>query len=198
MDEAKIKKAFAKKLAYYRKSAGLTQFDLAEKINYSDKSVSKWERGEGVPDIFVMSRIAELFSVKIDDLINEKRPERPIDIVRNHGLITLIAVGIVFFVAAIVFSVLSLVGVSGFPLWHCFIYALPAAAVVLIVFTSMWWGKLALAVSISTLLWTTFLSFLITFDVKELMSLVVAAAVMQVLIILFFMIKFKRKKTKDI
>ncbi len=194
MDESKIKESFAKKLAYYRKSAGMTQFDLAEKLNYSDKSVSKWERGEGVPDIFVLSRIAELFSVKVDDLINEKRPERPIDIVRNHGLITLIAVGIVFFVAAIAFSVLSLVGIEGFPLWLCFIYALPVSAIVLIVFTSMWWGKFALAASISALLWTVLLSFRLTFDVNKFTTLFVAAAVMQLLIILFFMIKFKRKK----
>ena len=43
----------AKNLAYYRKASGLTQLELAEKFNYSDKSVSKWERGEGFPDVFV-------------------------------------------------------------------------------------------------------------------------------------------------
>ncbi len=194
MDEQKIKSAFAQKLTHYRKSAGLTQSQLAEKLNYSDKAVSKWERGESVPDIFVLSQIAELFSVRVDDLVNEKVPERPIDIVRNHKLITLISVGLVFFVAAIVFATLSVVNFTGIPLWYCFVYALPVASIVLIVFTSMWWGKAKLAFSISALLWTLLLSFILTFDTLKAATYVFAVVIMQIIVILFFMIRFKRNK----
>lgn len=194
LDENKIKASFAGKLAHYRKSAGLTQSQLAEKLNYSDKAVSKWERGESVPDVFVLSQIAELFSVRVDDLINEKVPERPIDIVRNHGLITLISVGLVFFIAAIVFSTLGVVGFAGFPLWMCFIYAMPVASIVLIVFTAMWWGKIKLALSISSLLWTLLLCFLLSFDTLKVATYVVAVLIMQIIVVLFFMIRFKRNK----
>ena len=194
LDEQKITSAFAQKLAHYRKSAGLTQSQLAEKLNYSDKAVSKWERGESVPDIFVLSQIAELFSVRVDDLVNEKVPERPIDIVRNHGLITLISVGLVFFVAAIVFATLSVVNFASFPLWYCFIYALPVASIVLIVFTAMWWGKAKLAFSISALLWTLLLCFILTFDTMKAATYAFSVLIMQIIVILFFMIRFKRNK----
>ena len=45
----------ADNIAYYRKKMALTQLELAEKLNYSDKSISKWERAEGVPDILAKS-----------------------------------------------------------------------------------------------------------------------------------------------
>ncbi len=194
MDEQKIKQAFAEKLAYYRKSAGLTQSQLAEQLNYSDKSVSKWERAEGVPDIFVLSKIAELFSVRVDDLINEKVPKRPIDIVRNHRIITFIAAGLVMFVAAIVFGTLSVVGFNLFSPWLCFVFALPAAAVVYIVFAALWWGKLHLAISISSLLWTLLLCFSLVFGFEKTVTFTVAVLAMQILLVLFFMIKFGKKK----
>ena len=53
----------AKNLAYYRKASGLTQLELAEKFNYSDKSVSKWERGEGFPDVFVLKSLADFYGI---------------------------------------------------------------------------------------------------------------------------------------
>ena len=57
----------AKNLAYYRKASGLTQLELADKFNYSDKSVSKWERGEGFPDIFVLKSLADFYGITVDD-----------------------------------------------------------------------------------------------------------------------------------
>ena len=54
MDEQKFKNTVAENIAHYRKAAGLTQGALAAKINYTDKSVSKWERGDGLPDVFVI------------------------------------------------------------------------------------------------------------------------------------------------
>ena len=47
----------------------LTQIELAEKINYSDKAVSKWERGESIPDVSVLLELSKLFGVSIDFLV---------------------------------------------------------------------------------------------------------------------------------
>ncbi len=60
------------RIAEERKRAGFTQAGLAEKLGYSDKSVSKWERGDGVPDIFCLKRMAELFGVTVDSLLTEQ------------------------------------------------------------------------------------------------------------------------------
>ena len=48
-----MRKTIAGNIAKYRKQLGMTQIDLSEKINYSDKSISKWERGDGIPDVEV-------------------------------------------------------------------------------------------------------------------------------------------------
>ena len=52
MDDLKL--TVARDLADCRRAAGLTQLQLAEKLNYSDKAVSKWERGESLPDVAVL------------------------------------------------------------------------------------------------------------------------------------------------
>ena len=194
MDEKQIKETFAEKLAYYRKSCGLTQSQLAEQLNYSDKSVSKWERGEGMPDIFVLSQIAELFSVRVDDLINEKAPERPVDILRNRLRITTISIGLVWFAAAVVFATLGALDFSGFSPWLSFVFAMPISAIVAIVFSALWGGKKQLGISISILLWTTGICLVAVFGPKKVLLYFVSLAVLQILVILFFNIRFGRKK----
>ena len=58
--------ALAANLVRFRKAAGLTQLELAEKLMYSNKTVSKWERGESVPDIFTLKSIAEIYGVTVN------------------------------------------------------------------------------------------------------------------------------------
>ena len=69
MNDEKIKKQLGVNIAAYRKKLGLTQAGLAEKLNYSDKAVSKWERAESVPDVLTMVQLAELFDVTVNDLL---------------------------------------------------------------------------------------------------------------------------------
>lgn len=60
------------RIAEERKKAGFTQAGLAERLGYSDKSISKWERGDGIPDVFCLKRMAELFGVTVDSLLTEE------------------------------------------------------------------------------------------------------------------------------
>ena len=64
-----LKTIIKENLIKYRKSAGLTQAQLAAKLGYSDKTISKWEREEGVPDIYILKEIADLYGVTVNDLI---------------------------------------------------------------------------------------------------------------------------------
>lgn len=66
-----IKSIFAKNLIQLRKQMKITQVEFAEKINYSDKAVSKWERGESIPDVAVLKSIGDFFGVTIDFLVTE-------------------------------------------------------------------------------------------------------------------------------
>ena len=69
MDGEKLKYQIGANIAAYRKRAGLTQAGLAEKLNYSDKAVSKWERGESVPDVLTLAMLAEQFQLTVNDLL---------------------------------------------------------------------------------------------------------------------------------
>ena len=162
-----IKVIIAKNIVAYRTSLGITQIELAEKLNYSDKSVSKWERALGVPDILVLKEMAELFGVKVDDLITphensekivlpDKRSKRA-----KRVLITLMSTGLVWLVATIVYVILGLIGLEG--IWRVFVYALPATMVVFTVFSALWGNRVYLTVSVSLLIWTVIASIYITF-----------------------------------
>ena len=63
--EEQLRMQIAENIAYYRKQNGDTQAELAEKLNYSDKSVSKWERGDGTPDIYILAKIAALYKITV-------------------------------------------------------------------------------------------------------------------------------------
>ena len=129
-----LKKIIAKNIAELRKSAEMTQIDLAEKLNYSDKAVSKWERGESLPDIAVLKKIAELFSVSIDYLTEEthlnkndikiKRNKRKI---KNHGFATGIAILIVWLVATLIFVILESVPLDTYMHYIAYVYAVPVS-----------------------------------------------------------------------
>ena len=69
MDDATLGNQIGSNIAAYRKQAGLTQAGLAEKLNYSDKAVSKWERGESVPDVMTLVQLAELFRIPVGELL---------------------------------------------------------------------------------------------------------------------------------
>ena len=69
MDGEKLKLQIGSNIANYRKGSGLTQAGLAEKLNYSDKAVSKWERGESMPDVTTLVQLAEQFGITVNDLL---------------------------------------------------------------------------------------------------------------------------------
>ena len=69
MEIDKLKLQIGTNISLYRKKAGLTQAGLAEKLNYSDKAVSKWERGESIPDVLTLAMLAECFEITVNDLL---------------------------------------------------------------------------------------------------------------------------------
>ena len=96
----------AENLVYYRKKAKLTQSELANKLNYSDKSVSKWERAEGVPDIYILNQLAKLYGLSVNDFLTTRKKEKVANLFVSRLLITLLSVGMVWFVSTFVFCLL--------------------------------------------------------------------------------------------
>ncbi len=170
MEDEILKYNISTNIVKYRKQLGLTQYDMAEKLNYSDKAVSKWERGDALPDVLILNKIAKLFNVSIDVLISDPDAEvklPPTKKKKNNPLvITLLSVGIVWLTATVLFVMLNIFDLLSGYTWLSFIYAIPVSMIVTIVFSAIWGKKRIFTyLSISILIWSLLLSIFLTFYV---------------------------------
>ncbi|MBQ7913282.1 MAG: helix-turn-helix transcriptional regulator [Clostridia bacterium] len=162
-NNSEINKIIAKNLVFYRKEAGLTQAELAEKINYSDKSVSKWESANGAPDVYTLMQLAELYGVTLNDLVRTDEPEKKEKRPRNSRVwIMLLSSGIVWLVATCFFITMQLLMPNAAHWWLSFLYAVAANAIVLIVFSGMWKYKMVHFTAITSLIWSALTSIFLT------------------------------------
>jgi len=176
MDGETLKNTIGSNISNYRKQAGLTQAGLAEKLNYSDKAISKWERGESIPDVLTLLQLSELFGIGVNDLladpnalpgnpgtlekamtqVSEKALKRKAD----KSIIQRLCSTLVWFVALLVFVVISSLGIP--KSWLTFFYAIPANAIVLLSLRSAWrdfrWNQAL----ISIIVWGSLLSIYLT------------------------------------
>ena len=148
-----------KNLQALRKKNGLTQSQIAEKFNYSDKAVSKWENGESLPPIDVFYKLAKFYNVNIDFIVSEReikpREIEKINTKKIYRYITLLSVLSVWLAALITFVFLHIF--SGVWYWRCFIWAVPISFIVGIVFDSMWGRCKWLFLLITGLVWSLLL-----------------------------------------
>ena len=153
-----LKPIFAHNLSTLRKKKGWTQLELAERLNYSDKAVSKWERGESLPDVVILKQISELFEVTVDYLLVRDHDTGTVPISkrkrRNRAMITGISCVTVWLIATIVFFSLGFVESVTAWSWIVFLAALPICCIVLLVFSALWWGKKWLFSTVSVLVWS--------------------------------------------
>ena len=182
-DEATLRKTVAKNIAQYRKAHHDTQLDLATKLNYSDKSVSKWERGESLPDVYILSQIAERYGVSVSALIGEIQPPKESK-PHYHMFILLLSLALTMAVATLLFSMFMICKVD-YPAWMFFVYALPVCSIICIVFTSLWWGILWQGISVSALIWTLGLSLYLSFELENVSLIFLVCAALQVLTLLW-------------
>ena len=155
-----IKSAIAANIQELRKEKKMTQSELAALVNYTDKAVSKWERGESIPDIIALKQIADTFSVTVDYLLTlehteykKAKKERKVRRRFNRKIITYISVVLVWLVATFIFVNIDLFAKSSMN-WLVFVYAVPASAVVALIFNSIWGNKRINYLIISVLLWS--------------------------------------------
>ena len=133
MELSELKLICASNLIRLRTAAGLTQAELGAKLNYSDKSVSKWERGEAIPDAWVLTRLAEIFDVTVDYILSshdawvppaDEEDDSP---QYSRGMIDAVAIVGVWTMALTGFVVLWWIG---HIYWQAFFVGLTASAIV--------------------------------------------------------------------
>ena len=174
MAEDKLRFHIGINIATARKEAGLTQAGLAQQINYTDKAVSKWERGESTPDVATLVQLSKLFGISVNDLLKDPDalPEeispvsKAIDRVSqkalkhpaNKNTILGLCTCLVWFVTVLVYVILSYSPVADRFNHLAFAYAIPINAIVALSLRSAWhdfrWHQLL----ISGIAWGSLLS----------------------------------------
>ena len=186
--ENNVKKTIAKNLVELRKSRKFTQQELAARLNYSDKAISRWEHAETLPDIETLCKVCDIYGVKFEYLLQEQQPtgsKNPYVLRKkspNKLIISMLAVVVVWLLACIVFSYADTFG--GKNLWTVFIWALPTSGIVLWVFNRMWGTRLMSAFISSFVAWTLILSVYLQFLTYNIWMLFIVGAPIQLLIIL--------------
>lgn len=157
-----VKETIAKNLAELRKAHKMTQSALAEKLNYSDKAISRWEHAETLPDIETLCHICEIYGVSFEYLLKkepaeiEYLPEKEKTRSRRI-LICLIALSTVWLTAILLFT--SIGTLIGSYVWHIFIWAVPASAITVEICNLIWWRKrFCTAMTVSITVWSVILA----------------------------------------
>ncbi len=139
-----LKLIIAGNIIKLRTDAGMTQSDLGERLNYSDKSVSKWERAESLPDANVLKQLGEIFGVSVDFLMNthtEWEPKKKADeekkiVSVNFKVLTTIALTGVWSLALFLFILLWIV--IDIRYWIVFAGTLPVSILTHLILNSVW------------------------------------------------------------
>ena len=197
-----LKSTIAKNLIALRTKAKLTQLQLAEMLNYSDKAVSKWERGEAVPDLRVLLRLSEIYGVSVDEIVKAEslepqiQPKKKISGIR--GFIVAMASILVWFVAMGVFMIFYFITPTEEYAYLTFVVAPLPMAIVWMVFSAIWGNRVTNALSASSILWSCVLICAIFVDTfaqfDKMFILYIVAGVFELLIILWFSYRWFKNK----
>lgn len=199
-----LKLIIAKNIATLRKQCEMTQFELAEKLNYSDKAISKWERGESIPDVTILKQIADLFSVTVDYLLESEHPvkKKLIDFQGikklNRKFITGMSIVLVWSIALLLFVILDIF--KDYMMgrhYIVFLFAVPSMFIVWLVMNSVWFNVRRNFLIISLLVWSILATIhlsLLTFAGYNLYKVYLLGIPAQIIIILWSRIKRKPQR----
>ncbi|MGN1259304.1 MAG: helix-turn-helix domain-containing protein [Christensenellales bacterium] len=196
-----LKKIIASNIINLRKENNLTQAEFATKLNYTDKAISKWERGESVPSIDILKKIADMFGVTVDFLLHEgstKEKEQyilPQDNRSNKIIITLLGVSIVWIVVTIIYVYMKIF--ANVAEWRLFLWAVPLSCLVLQIFNFLWGKKLFSLYILSIFVWSLLTCLYLQFITYQIWLIFVIGVPIQIAIILWSNLKPINKQHKN-
>ena len=166
---SEVKQIIGINLTELRKKKHLTQAELAAKLNYSDKAISKWEHGDAVPSIENLLEICNFYGITLDQLVNENTKNlKPKDEEKqnkvNKLVVTLLSFFTVWTLGTIIYVFLNLLLIQNE--WLVFIWCVPFSAIVLIVFNGIWGKRKYSFFLVTILIWSVITSVYLTFLVK--------------------------------
>ena len=196
-----IKQIIAKNLSTLRKKNNMTQNELAEKLNYSDNAVSRWEHAEVPPSIETLQQIAEVFNVSLSSLIEDNAIKQVEFSVKrqliNKLAIAIISAGLVWFIATIIFVSAQLIW--SYTFWQIFVWSLPIVSLVMLPFHRYLGGHVYKFTTLTVFIWTVLAAiFLQFYHLTPWLWLVFLIGVpIQVILSVWAFVKPKPKKQKN-
>lgn len=194
--EKDTSKVVSSNLTKLRKRKKLTQLELANKFNFSDKTISKWESGESLPNIDVLCKLAEFYDVTLNDLVNpdfEVEKQRKKDEgFSNKIAIASLAVSIIWFVVTIIFVYVKIL--TGYSIWTLFVWAVPFSAILSLIFNAIWGTRKAKFILLSVFLWTLLVALYLQTIVYNIWPIFILGVPSQITIVLWSRLKHKNKK----
>ena len=190
-----INKIIGENISKYRKQLDLTQIEFAEQLNYTDKAISKWERGESIPDVKVLLQICDIFGISMNDLCYEKNTVKTEIMVPSKKLkrfyISILSVGLCWLVATIAFTMLLVFAPAISKKWLTFIYAIPVSGIILTVLNSKWGKRIWNCLFVSIIIWGVLLSICLSIDSSTINWLYLIGIPLELLTIIWFFFKAK-------
>ena len=186
-----LKDIVSKNIIYLRTNNKMTQLELGNVLSYSDKAVSKWERGEAVPDAYVLLKLSSLFHVSVDYLLSnhtEKELKAITSYKFDRRVISLISFLSVWTLAIIIFAILEFLGSTQLLV---FVYTLPVSLILMIVLTAIWGKRKTNMYYISILVWSILGALYFTFLQYNWWFLFVIGLPAQILVLLSFRIRIR-------
>lgn len=188
-----LNEIISKNIILLRKSAKMTQADLAKKLSYSNKMVSKWENGDIIPSVEILISIAKIFNVTLDSLVNpmEENSKTEEKQSSNKLIISLLAIVPVWILATTIFVYANII--DGFNVWTVFLWAIPISCIIGLIFYSLWGKRKLNYVILSVFLWSFITCFYLQFIKFNLFPLYLLGIPLQISIILWSKLKSKKK-----
>lgn len=190
-----IKQIIAKNLVALRKKSGFTQNELAQKLNYSDNAVSRWERGELAPSVEVLQNIAEVYGVDIEVLVKENATEIIDKNAKNQNINKLATILLIVSIIWCVVSVIYIYSykIFNFNMWNIFCWAVPVSCLILLAFNENWGKYTYKFVILSVFVWTTLACFYLQFLSYNLWLIFIIGIPAQIALVIWAYIKPKTK-----
>ena len=182
----------------------MTQAELAERLNYTDKAVSKWERGESVPDVAVLKTLASLFGVTVDYLLEENHEVAPTDVLKsrrttkNRGFITGMSIILLWLLTTLAYIMFEYLGPDTFAHWLVFVYAVPASALLWLVFNSIWFERRRNFLIISLLMWSALAAVLVSFLAWDINGMLIPTLGIPGQLIIWLWSRITKQKKADV
>lgn len=201
-----INRNFSDNLIFFRKRSLLTQLELASKINYSDKAVSKWERGESVPDVYTLKIIADIFGTSIDSLIAKRTPKVEIEasaqkispLLMKRLNIALLSGALVWLIATIAFVIPNIIVPDLQQSWKIFIVAIPIFLIVILIFSFIWGKHRIIFIILSLLTWSLALVSFVLLQIENNWMFFIIPIPIQIIFFLWMRLKRNIEKYKHL